>query len=102
MVKNIGFLHIPRTNDTCTYVRTLYAHTCVWMLYTVLKVTVSGTLKTLLVLIHKDGYSLVFRRKDLCDARAKPEMSSKKQMQMYPHSDIWWPRAILHEVIFTC
>ena len=32
----------------------------------------------------KEPHSLVFHRKDLCDARTKPKMSSKFHMQMYP------------------
>ena len=51
---------------------------------------------------------LVFHRKDLCDARPKPEVCSKFQMsflhldQMYPPSrGIWWPRAVLHQVSLT-
>ena len=38
----------------------------------------------LIARLNPKCYLLVFRRKDLCDARAKPKMSSKLQMQTYP------------------
>ena len=53
-------------------------------------------------------FLLVFRRKDLCDARVKSEMSSYFQMKctsnssLPPGTDIWWPRAQLSHLQMMC
>ena len=45
---------------------------------------------------------LVFRRKDLCDARPKPEACSKFQMRHTPPGrGIWWSRVELPKVSLT-